>query len=367
MRLYKAFFKIIFTLSTLTMYGQVATNLKTDRVMSPSLEGNLLGDTPEREIQIYLPPSYNTSVKRYPVVYYLMGYNGSGRNPYREVETDHFELINSKIVSGRLSEVIVVYVAGSNKLRGSFYYNSPVTGNWGDFITKDVVSHIDTKYRTIASKEARALCGNSMGGYGALNLAMLHPGLFCGVYGISPGLYNDNGFFESQIVKRKGNLANMLNIIDMFGQMPKEQAHTAFMQYLDTLTNKTLFFSLAYGTAHAPNASHAPYFHFPYKVEGNDTVVIKEYWQMWQDGFGGVEKKVMIYKENLKQLKLIGLACGYNEGYNWLLNGCYYFSEKLKENNINHVLYMHNGTHTSHTTDVFINNALPLLTNIMTY
>ncbi len=361
----KAILGILITFSTLNAFCQNDENWISDVVISPSLKGNLLGDSHEREIQVYLPPSYHLTKGNYPVVYFLMGYNSRNLDPYREVKAGHFKLINDKVIKGQVNEVIVVYVAGSNLFRGSFYYNSPVTGNWSDFVTKDVISHIDKNYRTIANKNSRAICGSSMGGYGALNLAMLHPELFCGAYGISPGLYNENGFFESQIVKREGNLANMLDVVDKFSNMPKEEAHSAFINFLDTLTNRTLFFSMAYGVAHAPNLDHAPYFHPPYKVMNNDTVVIKEYWQMWQDGFGGIEKEVVMYKKNLQQYKVFGISCGYNEGNIWLLEGCYYLSEMLKQNKINHVFYMHEGTHTSHTKHSFIDNALPLLSNVL--
>lgn len=355
----------IITFSISNVFCQSSKNWITDVVASPSLKENLLGDSHEREIQVYLPPSYHKTTKNYPVVYFLMGYNSRNLDPYRKVKSSHFELINNKISERQAKEAIIVYVAGSNKLRGSFYYNSPVTGNWGDFVTKDVITHIDTKYRTISKKESRAICGSSMGGYGALHIAMLHPELFSGFYGISPGVYNDNGFFDSQIVKRKGNLANLLDVVDKFNAMPKEQAHTEFMNFLDTLTNRTLFFSMAYGAAHAPNINQAPYFYPPYKVVGKDTIIIKENWQMWQDGFGGIEKEVLMFKKNLEQYKFFGFACGYNEGNIWLLEGCYYLSEKLKENKINHVLYMHEGTHTSHTEYAFIESALPLLTNAL--
>ena len=328
-----------------------------------SLE-NILNDETQREIGVYLPPDYNNSNKKYPVLYYLMGYNSSGKNPYRKIK-ELKNQIDNMIYINKLCELIIVFINGSNKFRGSFYVNSPVTGNWEDFITHDVITHIDNKYRTLANKESRSIAGSSMGGYGALNLSMLHPEIYCAGFGISPGLYTDMGFNNSQIIKRKGNIENTISLIEKLNSLPKDNAKKEFFNFLDTCTNKTLFFTMAYGAAHAPNIEQPPYFNFPFKVVDNDTIVDTDIWQLWQNGFGGIDKEIELYKDNLEQLKVYGIACGYKEGNKWLIDGCYYYADKLAENRINHILYLHQGTHTSHTIDVMINNVLPLLSNVM--
>ena len=82
---------------------------------------------------------------------------------------------------------------------GSFYVNSPVTGNWEDFITQDVVGYVDSHFRTLAQAESRGITGHSMGGFGALNIAMHRPDVFSAVYSMSPGLFDENGLQESQM------------------------------------------------------------------------------------------------------------------------------------------------------------------------
>ena len=74
-----------------------------------------------------------------------------------------------------------------------------------------------------------------------------------------------------------------------------------------------------------------------------------------------------MYKENLEHLKIYGITVGYNDGHRWLYDGCIYYSDKLAENRITHVLYLHQGTHTSHTIPVLINNVLPVLSNAMVH
>ncbi|MBN1180993.1 MAG: hypothetical protein JXB49_01815 [Bacteroidales bacterium] len=355
---------LLLTININIVKAQTDANWKFDTIEAPSLEGNLLEDEASRLVEVYLPASYYKSDKRYPVVYCLSGYNSRNRKPDYKVKP-HKQLMDEKIENNMLNEMIVVFISGSNRLRGSFYVNSPVTGNWADFITKDVVDYIDHNYRTLVTKESRSIIGSSMGGYGALNLSMLYPDVFCAGYGISPGLYTDKGFENSQILNSEGNIKSTLEVIEMFSTLTKIEAHKAFQAFLDTCTNRTLFFTMAYGAAHAPNINKAPYFYFPIKIVGNDTIIDEEIWSLWQNGFGGIEQEIERYRSNLEQLKVYGIACGYNDGHKWLYNGCVYYADKLKENHISHDFYLHQGTHTSNTIDVMINHVLPILSNVM--
>jgi len=90
------------------------------------------------------------------------------------------------IAKGAATEMIVVAPNGRNAFLGGFYSNSPVTGNWEDYIYRDVVKFIDERYRTIAKHASRGIVGHSMGGYGAFMIAMKHPDVFGAVYALSP-------------------------------------------------------------------------------------------------------------------------------------------------------------------------------------
>lgn len=155
-----------------------------------ALEGNLLGDSPDRTVTVYLPPGYEyETARRYPVIYSLGGYQPSpafARSIGPHPEDYLFRAVDRAIAGGTLGEVIVVNVEGWNRLGGSFWVNSQVTGRWEDFITRDVIATIDTKFRTIASRSARGLYGGSMGGFGAISIAMHRPELFGTVFAQSP-------------------------------------------------------------------------------------------------------------------------------------------------------------------------------------
>ena len=61
--------------------------------------------------------------------------------------------------------MILVATAGDSVISGSFYANSPVTGNWEDYVARDLVSYVDANYRTVAGPEARGIMGDWMGSW----------------------------------------------------------------------------------------------------------------------------------------------------------------------------------------------------------
>src|SRR5690349_5211484 len=148
-------------------------SMNTIKIDAPSLMNNLVGEPTERTIYVYLPPSYGASEKQYPVVYYLPGYGDSNVIGFR-LPGD----MDALIESGKLNEMIMVVAGGDSKMGGSFYVNSPVTGNWEDYIVKDVVGFVDSHFRTLPQARSRGITGHSMGGFGALNIAMHNPDVF---------------------------------------------------------------------------------------------------------------------------------------------------------------------------------------------
>jgi enterochelin esterase-like enzyme len=154
------------------------------KVHGKSLEGNLLGDSPDRDVFVYLPPSYQTSRnRRYPVVYVLHGY---GLNAERYVAAFGIPVrVDQDIAAGTAKEMILVNPDAFNKYNGSMYSSSPTNGDWETFITQDLVAYIDSHYRTIATRESRGLAGHSMGGYGTWRLAMKYPEVYSSIYAMS--------------------------------------------------------------------------------------------------------------------------------------------------------------------------------------
>ena len=158
--------------------------LEQIKVPGPSLAGNLEGDPTDRDVFVYLPPSYASAPdKRYPVVYFLHGY-GVGAPVYANNVLSLPGSANTAIAAGA-NEAIVVLPDAFTKYGGSMYSNSPTIGDWESFIAKDLVAWIDANYRTLAARESRGLSGHSMGGYGTMRIGMKHPEVFSALYAMS--------------------------------------------------------------------------------------------------------------------------------------------------------------------------------------
>ena len=297
-------------------------------IHAPSLTQNLLAESDERTLIVYLPPSYATSQARYPVVYYLPGFGDLSM-----LGVNLPMGIDKEIGNGTVKEMIVVIASGVNALGGSFYVNSPVTGNWDDFITRDVVSYVDANYRTIRNPDSRGISGHAMGGYGALNLAMLHPDVFGAVYSISPDLFDPNGLAESQIFSTQ-------RLIDDFVDFQTRQSLAPVDKAVSAMKDATgdLQFALAYGAAFAPaplTSPHfgvqggPPYIAYPYQRQNGRLFRDDSVWKRWEAGFGAIPDKIQTYKENLLKLNSIVIDYGANDQYRWLPRGCEYFSAQL--------------------------------------
>lgn len=154
------------------------------KVHGASLEGNLEGDPAERDVFVYLPPSYASQPNRhYPVLYFIHGYGATAEAYWKLMVVP--EASDKVMNAGTVHEMIVVLPDAHTIYDGSMYSDSPTTGNWEAYITHDLVSYIDSHYRTIADRDSRGLAGHSMGGYGTLRLAMKYPGIFSSIYAMS--------------------------------------------------------------------------------------------------------------------------------------------------------------------------------------
>ena len=158
------------------------------KVHGTGLEGNLEGDSPDRDVAVYIPPSYNGAPnRRYPVVYLLHGFTDDVDNWWGV--KPHFvnvpEVANKALAAGG-KEMILVMPDAFTRYQGSMYSNSAATGDWEDYVAKELVAYIDTHYRTIANPSGRGLAGHSMGGYGAIRIGMKRPGVYSSLYLMSP-------------------------------------------------------------------------------------------------------------------------------------------------------------------------------------
>lgn len=234
-----------------------------------ALEGNLLGDSPDRTITVYLPPGYAREPSRhYPVIYSLGGFQPPPAFAKRigpHPEAYLFAAVDRAIGDGTLGEVVVVNVEGWNRLGGSFWVNSRATGGWEDFITHDVIAAIDARFRTLASRDSRGLYGGSMGGFGAISIAMHRPDLFGAVFAQSPCCL--------ALVEELGPGAAWIPL----QQATLEQADALFRQ-----GDPGALQAFALAAAFAPDPRRPGYFgDLPYRVEGRKVVPDEPGYSRW--------------------------------------------------------------------------------------
>ncbi len=133
---------------------------------------------------VYLPPTYDSDPnRRYPVVYML---HGAGGHYSEWVAYGLPETTENLIWDGQIQPLIIVMPQGDH----SYFVNHIGTDEqrWGDYVAFDLVGHIDASYRTLPQATSRAIGGLSMGGFGALQLALTNPAIFGAVGGHSPAL-----------------------------------------------------------------------------------------------------------------------------------------------------------------------------------
>jgi pimeloyl-ACP methyl ester carboxylesterase len=245
--------------------------------------------------------------------------------------------------------MIVVVVRAGTFIGGAFYINSSVSGNWEDFVVNDVVSYVDNNYRTLAVVKSRGIAGHSMGGFGALHIAMHYPDIFGSVYALSPGLFDQNGLRNCQLFKSQSFINQFLAKEVEYAAMQQTDAFRAFKTYIQQLYSASDYdtpFTYAYGAAFSPNPNNSvPYTNYPYYKSGTDVLVDSTLLKNYENGFGGWNKKIETYKENFLKLSAVTVDYGTSDYYVWIRQGCAYFSSLLTQAQIPHKLVSFAGGH----------------------
>jgi len=267
-------------------------------IPAPSLAESLIGEAIEQEIGVYLPPGYQDGPELYPVLYFLTDFDGD-----YIFSLIHLSDAMESWVGSRYPGFIVVSVKGQNRFGGSFYANSPITGNWEDYITQDLVSYMDTNYRTLATPEYRFLCGHGMGGAAVINIAMNRPGLFGKVYAMSPtvmsGRYYPYAF----------NLDQLKGLQTRYEDMDTSAAVSDYnsASLLDSISPN---FTTAYASAFAYDGSKKP----PYVFIPSS----RKDWRRYESGIGDWDKKISRNADALKTLDGFKIDYGIQDQFAWL-------------------------------------------------
>src|SRR5829696_4535019 len=142
---------------------------------SAILADNPLGDPHVRRLAVWLPPGYDEGEgrgrgRRYPVLYDLVGFTGSGlaHLNWRPFDENVPERVARLIADKRMGPAIVVFPDCFTCLGGNQYVNSSAVGRYADYLTRELIPFVDREFRTLASRDHRGCFGKSSGGYGAI-------------------------------------------------------------------------------------------------------------------------------------------------------------------------------------------------------
>jgi S-formylglutathione hydrolase FrmB len=170
----------------LLFFSAQAAQVDTIQVFSASMNKNI-------KTCVIVPDNYKKSKKKFPVVYLLHGYSGNYGTWVKSF----------KEVSQQVDRYGFIAI-GVDGNYSSWYFDSPIdpTFKYETYIIDELVPFIDKKYKTIASREGRAISGLSMGGHGALYLSLKHQDVF-GAAGSMSGGVDIRPFSEKWNIKKR--------------------------------------------------------------------------------------------------------------------------------------------------------------------
>jgi S-formylglutathione hydrolase FrmB len=278
------------------------------------LKNNPLGDKYAREVIVYLPPGYDET-RNYPTVYALTGFTGRGRMMLNDsaFAPNFAERMDKLIGNGKIKPMIAVLPDCFTHYGGSQYINSSATGDYEDYLIKEIVPFVDENFSTVKDKNARAVMGKSSGGYGALVLAMRR----ADVFGLACSTSGDCYFemcYQPDFAKAFRAIGGDPNSIveKMWDEEAKKGKHD-----FDALN------VIGMSACYSPNGTN---FDLPFDLETGE--IRADIWQKWlaHDPVRLVER----YAENLKSLRLLFIDAGTRDEFN-LDIGARVLGDRLKK------------------------------------
>lgn len=310
------------------------------KIHGTALEGNLEGDAVDRDVIVFVPPSYaRDKSRRYPVVYALHGYSIGAEQWTHEIHVP--QTIEGAFAKGS-KEMIVVLPDSKTIYNGSMYSSSVTTGDFEEFIAHDVVAYIDAHYRTIPDRGSRGLVGHSMGGYGASRIGMKHPDVFGALYIMSPcclspmtgGGPGPSDQMKERAIAGEKKAAAAKSPADLAAQSPGFGAaqYATAAAWAPDPKNPPLYFDL-------PTKDGLPQPEIAAKFTANAPLVFVDQ-----------------YIDNLKQYRAIAMDVGDQDG---LRTDAGKLHDVFDKYGLANTFEIYSGTHTSAVADRFQNHVLP--------
>ena len=345
--------------------------------VSDVLADNPLGDPRLRKLDVWLPPQYDQGAtggrgKRFPVLFDLVGYTGSGRSHtnWRSFDENVPERAARLIHEGKMGSCILVFPDCFTALGGNQYVNSTAVGRYADYLTRELIPFVDGQFRTLASREHRGCFGKSSGGYGAIVHGMKYPRYWGAVADHSGDTYFDviyrsdwpNTLNELAKYRPRKRKPGPIQVLEEERRVRAGQDDGRVKNFLKKIWKKDklsgaevhCLMNLCMAATYDPDPKAPNGFHLPFNLETGE--LLENRWRQWlrHDPIHLVKR----YNTNLKTLKGIYIDCGWRDQYH-IQYGSRILSKRLREHRIEHTYEEFNDSHSS--IDYRMDRSLPFL------
>jgi S-formylglutathione hydrolase FrmB len=339
---------------------------------SKILADNPLRDPHQRLIDVWLPPQYDQARgrgrgKRFPVLFDLVGYTGSGKSHtnWRAFDDNVPERAARLIHNKKLAPCIIVFPDCFTSLGGNQYVNSSAVGRYADYLTRELIPFIDGEFRTMAGREHRGCFGKSSGGYGAMIHGMKYPRYWGAVGNHSGDSYFDfvyradwpNSLDELAKYRRPRLKAGEADS-EAMSQVGRDGIDDGRVKrFLDRLARRPnptsaeihCLMNLAMAATYDPDPEAPNGFRLPFTLDTGELIPAR--WRQWlkHDPINMVAR----YAKNLKTLQGIYMDCGWRDQYR-IHYGMRELSARLHQQGVRHRYEEFDGTHSGidHRMDV---------------
>jgi enterochelin esterase family protein len=292
---------------------------------SALLEGNPLGDPPLRRVPVYLPEGHAQGGRRYPVLYALAGFTGTGRSflNYDWYQQNLPERLDRLIATGAMPPVVVVMVDGMTRLGGNQYVDSAAVGPWASHVVEELVPWAEESFPIQPGREHRGVFGKSSGGYGALMMALEHADTFAAAASHSGDAYFEY-CYATDFPKAADGLRSAGGLAAFLAQLHE---HPKFPARLFPTLNV-----VAMAHFYSPNDDRPHGFDLPFdEATGARDEAVFARW-LERDPVRLVER----HAEDLRSLSLLWIECGTRDEWN-LHHGARILARRLTDLGVPHV------------------------------
>ncbi|MFQ5682613.1 MAG: alpha/beta hydrolase [Candidatus Binatia bacterium] len=345
--------------------------------ISRVLADNPLGDPHVRTLDVWLPPQYDEGAtggrgRRFPVLFDLVGYTGSGKSHtnWRSFDENVPERAGRLFHERKMGPCIVVFPDCFTALGGNQYVNSSAIGWYADYLTRELIPFVDGQFRTLASREHRGCFGKSSGGYGAMVHGMKYARYWGAVADHSGDTYFDfiyrgdwpNTLNEIARHRPRKRKPGPINVLEEEPKVTEGLDDGRVKNFLKKMWKKEklsgaevhCLMNLCMAATYDPDPKAPNGFRLPFNLETGEILEVR--WRQWlrHDPIHLVKR----YRNNLKKLKGIFIDCGWRDQYH-IQYGSRILSKRLREHRIEHTYEEFDDTHSG--IDYRMDRSLPFL------